>query len=82
MSATYQCDGCREPVAEPVYVGKVLRRDYCAGCAVKAEKFIEAEEDLRKRTQERFRADRALLISNMSAGGFRLPDVPDADHGT
>lgn len=75
MSIAYHCDGCNDPVENPVKVGKVTPRDYCADCAVKAEDFVAAEEELRRVTHEKFIDARAVLIATASAGGFKLPDV-------
>lgn len=75
MSISYHCDGCNTAVETPVKVGKITPRDYCAECAVKAEDFVAAEEDLRRVTHERFIDARAVLIATASDGGFKLPDV-------
>ena len=78
MATFFRCDGCGEGVDSPKKVGFVLKRDYCPACAAIADKFLHEEEALRKVTQERFVVERALLIAKYSAGGFKLPDVPDA----
>lgn len=75
MSVSLHCDGCGKPVENPVKVGHITERDYCEECATVAGRFVDAEEALRKTTQERFVDDRALLIAQFSTGGFKLPDV-------
>lgn len=77
MSVQHSCDGCGRSVEAPLLVGHVLRREYCAECAAAANKFVDAEEALRKSTHEKFTTDRELLISRFSADGFKLPDVAD-----
>lgn len=74
MAVSYTCDGCGATVENPVKVGKVLQREYCEACAVKANEFVATEEALRKRTQQTFIEGRAALIAQHE--GFRLPDVP------
>lgn len=76
MAATYSCDGCGKSIDKPILIGHVLKRDYCSNCETRAKAFVEAEEDLRKRLNEQFQSDRALLVSSASEGGFKLPDVP------
>ena len=76
MAAYFKCDGCGEPVENPVKVGHILQRDYCEKCKEIAERFIGEEEELRKATQTRFVDDRALLIARYQAGNFKLPDLP------
>lgn len=75
MATAFICDGCNRPVTEPKKVGHVTPREYCPECAPRADKFVEAEEALRKGLVEKFVSDRALLISQMSEGGFTLPDI-------
>ena len=76
MAISYSCDGCGKPVENPVKVGHVVKRDYCAECATAADAFIEAEEVLRQDAQTRFIDERAALIAKYSAGNFKLPDLP------
>jgi hypothetical protein len=76
MAASYTCDGCGCNVATPKQIGHVLKRDYCEPCADKAQAFLEAEEILRRTTQEQFEKARATFIAHASEGGFKLPDVP------
>jgi hypothetical protein len=78
MASVHVCDGCGNPVDAPVALGRTVPRDYCEDCAETARKFIEGEDALRKELHEKFIDDRALLIANLSAEGFKLPDVPDA----
>ena len=75
-NADRACDGCGEPVNDPVKVGHVVKRDYCVSCAAIANEFIDAEEVLRRDTQTRFIDERALLIVKYSAGLLKLPDLP------
>lgn len=75
MSATFHCDGCDAQIDEPIIVGHVTKREYCAPCAEKAREFVTAEEELRKYTHEKFVDARAVLIATHSAGGFKLPDT-------
>lgn len=70
------CDGCGNPVENPVVLGRAVKRDYCERCVDLARKFIEAEDALRAAMHERFIDDRALLIANLGADNFKLPDVP------
>jgi hypothetical protein len=76
MSIRYQCDGCSKPLENPVKVGHTVKRDYCEDCAVLASEFVSKEEELRAAIQEKFVDDRASLIAQYSANGFKLPDVP------
>lgn len=78
MAASYICDGCGKPVEAPKTVGHVLKRDYCEACEPQAQKFVDAEEALRKKLAEQFNAERDTLIAAASAGGFKLPDIPNA----
>lgn len=75
MAISFSCDGCGNPVTDPVKIGHITRREYCEECKVIAERFVEAEESLRATTHERFIDDRALLVAKFSEGGFRLPDI-------
>lgn len=76
MAASYVCDGCGFAIQEPMKVGHVLKRDYCAACEPRAQAYVDAEEELRKRLTAQFSTDRALLVAKASEGGFKLPDVP------
>lgn len=76
MAIAYSCDGCGAKVDKPKQVGHVIKRDYCETCADKATAFLEAEEVLRRTTQEQFMAARQAFIAQASDGGFKLPDVP------
>lgn len=76
MSSVRVCDGCGKPEDAPVILGCTVQRDYCADCAAKARLFIEGEDALRKALHERFIDDRALMIANLGAMNFKLPDVP------
>lgn len=76
MAQSFTCDGCGKPVAEPKKVGYVLRRDYCAECAVIAGSFTKEEEEARIAIQAAFATKRAELIAKHGANGFKLPDVP------
>ena len=76
MSVSYHCDGCGVAVENPAIVGKVVQRDYCETCAGRANRFVDAEEALRRETQQAFAQSRAKLIADCSEGNFKLPDVP------
>lgn len=76
MAASYVCDGCGFAIQAPMKVGHVLKRDYCAACVMRAQAYVDAEEELRKRLTEQFNSDRSLLVAKASEGGFKLPDVP------
>ena len=76
MSTVTLCDGCMNPVQEPVKIGHVLRMEYCAGCAVTAQAFVDAEEELRRVAVEAFQKGRAGLIEQYAVNEFKLPDVP------
>lgn len=78
MAQAFICDGCGDPMPDTRKVGKVIVRDYCIECAPKANAFVDAEENLRKRLVESFNTDRALLVASAAEGGFKLPDIPDA----
>lgn len=73
---TFTCDGCGEPIAEPVKVGHFVFRDYCAPCAETAEHFLAAEESLRRELVESFKVNRDILISKFSVDLTLLPDTP------
>ncbi len=78
MAQSFTCDGCGTSIDQPKRIGHVVRRDYCADCAVRARAFIDAEEDLRKRCVDQFKSDLDLLVASAREGGFKLPDVSDA----
>jgi len=77
MSTSITCDGCGKPIdGKPVVIGVIIKRDYhAASCAVVAQRFVDTEEALRVSVHEKFIAERELLISKLSEGGFKLPDV-------
>ena len=75
MAVVHLCDGCGKPAENPAVVGVVVRREYCAACAVIAKEFLAAEDALRVDLVENFRQARDKMIAAASAGNFKLPDV-------
>ena len=83
MSATYLCDGCGQPIAQPIVIGHALKREYCDGCAILAERFLELEEKLRRKLVADFDVERILLAAKVYevkgvSPNFKLPDFVNA----
>jgi hypothetical protein len=76
MAITYLCDGCNAPIVEPIKVGHVIRRDYCAECAETANG-LQTEIDrihsqLSASWHSRVEKARAAVKKKLRV----LPDVP------
>lgn len=78
MAAAFICDGCGVPIDQPKHVGQALVRDYCEGCELIAQAFVDSEEKLRADLQKQFADAREALIKETLKDLAKLPDVVSA----
>lgn len=76
MSQVFLCDGCGTTSDEEMAtLGRTLKRDYCAACKPRAEKFMLEVDGARKQIAAAFKMGLAELAEKYGAGGFKLPDT-------
>ena len=82
MGTRYVCDGCQGLMpanATPKKVGTVKAREYCAGCAGKAEAYMKAVNKAHAELAKQWQARLQQIRQEFADGCACLPDTaPEA----